>query len=785
MSEKASAKRMNKNAIYVLITIAVIVAYILIDGMGMFVNEYNLVSGSEAFANTRGSEIMQEADSAFIVRDMVFQQGCRIVYLILTLFPILFFALKYHISFKRDKSSDITRLIPYIRVFVGVMAFYYMLTLGTIFSHEVFTTYFSFVSWKSFFRIVGAFALLGASITDLPAIWTDIKKFPTSHPRLYKILFVLVMATCSCCVLEFQVGSKMEMLSVMLVFNILYWVILQVFIDLITRNVKIGAIVSLVVAYLIGLINDVVFQFRGNYVMYGDLTVVRTALEVAGNYTYKPDRWFFVALVLLIMSVVATILLKFPKHGKASAKEVGIRAGIVVAIVAAVGVTFANGMLYKNIMGIGWDYNRNVTHAGYVPYFLSNMNAIKKVTLDGYDVQVASDALDNAEVQDNTEDISSPNIIIIQNEAFADLAVVYDIETNRDYMPYIHSMSENTQKGYLNMSITGGPTANTEFEILMRSTMNFLPYGSVPYTQYIDADLPTVAEVLRNQPNPYYTVAYHSYYSSGYSRVRVYDHFGFDESVFEDNFRDDYPESDLVRELMSDSADYRRVIELYEDFRRESDAPWFCFNVTIQNHGGYTQEYYPSEENNIYVTNFEATDSINSYLSLISVSDGAFRELIEYFENCDEPTIIVMYGDHQPNLDEEASAILSQHVLENDNSSFCNFYVPYVIWANFDIEEEDYLGYEGHPAVMNTISTNYLASVVFDIAGVELSDYDRYLLDLHERIPALTALGLWDSEGNYYPSPASSPYADDLSTLEMIQYNLIFDDDNRLTDRFE
>ena len=161
---------------------------------------------------------------------------------------------------------------------------------------------------------------------------------------------------------------------------------------------------------------------------------------------------------------------------------------------------------------------------------------------------------------------------------------------------------------------------------------------------------------------------------------------------------------------------------------------------------------------------------------MIKVSDNAFRELIEYFSNCDEPTIIAMYGDHQPSFDDDANEVLNNHT--KDGGDINKYYVPYVIWANYDIEEEDSFG------KLNTLSTNYFASTVFKYAGVRLSDYDQYLLDLHERIPAITALGVWDSDGTRYVSPKGTPVADNMTTLEMIQYNLIFDDNKRLKERF-
>lgn len=769
----------NKNILFAFFALVVVAIYLLFDGYNMFKFSSDYMNGSDLYNNAMSTDLRSIPDSSDIMKDMVEQHIARTINLGIVLFPIVFLALRFHISFKSKKDSSLMRLIPYFRVIFGLLLYYYLIALGTVFSHELFTNYYSFGHWLSFFRIVGAFTAFGCCIMDWPVFLSSIKSLPSRHPRLYKVVFILFIALWSCMILEFQSGSKMCMASSMLFYNVIYWIILQALVDVITRNVKIGAFVSLGFAYVIGLINDIVYQFRGNYVIYGDLTVVRTAMEVAGNYTYKTTFWFWLAIGLLISAIVVTILLKFPKHGKPQAKEILIRFCIAVVIVTGVFVTFHNGMLYKRIMGVAWDYNKNVSHAGYIPYFMSNMNSIAKVDVDGYDAQLAADALDSASAL-GSDSFSSPNIIIIQNEAFSDLSILYDIETNKDYMPYIHSLTENTQKGYLNMSITGGPTANSEFEFLTRSTMGFMPYGSVPYTQYINADIPSVPQVLENQTTPYHTVAYHSYYSSGYSRTNVYTHFGFDEIVFENDFRADYPESDRQRDYLSDSADYRRVEQLYEEFRSSSDAPWFCFNVTIQNHGGYTQTFYPDEDDRIYVTNFDAPDSLNSYLSLVKTSDDAFRELIEYFSQCDEPTIIAMYGDHQPKLDPDAIEALADYSGDTLN----NYYVPYVIWANYDIEEVDTLGDSDHEPILNTLSTNYFASTVFELAGIELSDYDRYLLDLHEDVPAITAIGVWDSEGNYYPSIDACPYSDELSALQMVQYNLIFDDDGRLTDRF-
>ena len=74
------------------------------------------------------------------------------------------------------------------------------------------------------------------------------------------------------------------------------------------------------------------------------------------------------------------------------------------------------------------------------------------------------------------------------------------------------------------------------------------------------------------------------------------------------------------------------------------------FNVTVQNHGGYVGNR-GFVDTDIQVTNsMLSSDEVEQYVTLAKKSDEAFEELIKYFEKVDEPTIIVMFGDHQPPL---------------------------------------------------------------------------------------------------------------------------------------
>ena len=115
------------------------------------------------------------------------------------------------------------------------------------------------------------------------------------------------------------------------------------------------------------------------------------------------------------------------------------------------------------------------------------------------------------------------------------------------------------------------------------------------------------------------------------------------------------------------------------------------------------------------------------------MTDTDLSNLINYFSNVDEKTIIVFFGDHQPN-DTVASSVLAANGMDYQNLSTSElelrYQVPYVMWANYDIEE----------AVDQDTSVNYLAANMLKTAGVATSDYQNFLLELEKQYPIISAV---------------------------------------------
>ena len=217
----------NRNICFVIFTLLIIFAYLLFDGLGMFISTYKFIGGDKVFEENGLLNLQERADSSYIVKEMITLQISRVINLAVFLFPILFITLKYRISFKVNSGMGVCRYIPYIRCFLGALSFYYILTLGTKFSHEVFTNYYSFGSWSFLFRIVASFAVSSAFFVRWQKLIKGIRSFPVVHPNWLKFFFIVCISICSCMLLEFQAASKMNMDSNMIFFivQLLYFVL--------------------------------------------------------------------------------------------------------------------------------------------------------------------------------------------------------------------------------------------------------------------------------------------------------------------------------------------------------------------------------------------------------------------------------------------------------------------------------------------------------------------------------------------------------------------------------
>ena len=527
------------------------------------------------------------------------------------------------------------------------------------------------------------------------------------------------------------------------------------------------------IAWGIGMANHYLISFRGRTLFPGDFLTLRTAANVAGNYDYRPDsmQW----LTIGIFAAVLVLLSFLPREEKRLFDWRGFApaaVGTAVFLAAFFGTGWVEGLGIEPSM---WTTRGN----GLVLNFTVCLKYMKVEKPDSYSQETLaalagespSDAADTAASADGG--IRPVNVIVIMNESLSDLSVLPGVETNMDAMPFLRSLTENTVKGYAYSSVFGGTTANSEYEFLTGNTTAFLPAGTVPYQMYVSDGDPSL--VGQMEALGYTTIAAHPYRSSGWNRPTVYADYGFDEVYFESDFQDRaYMRGDERTGYVTDRCDYENLIRWYEE--KEEGQPLFLFNVTMQNHSAY-QMAWTNLPKEVWLTGEleNRFQTVNQYLSLVYQSDQAFEDLIDYFSQVEEPTMILLFGDHQPQV---ATNFYTDVLGTNPDTADAQKkqMVPFVLWANYDIPEAQ--GVE--------LSLNYLSALLMDTANLPMTGYQKFLSQLWETAPVINTVGIRDAQGNWYGENAALPEELDgaIEDYKVLLYNNVFDKKDRVESFF-
>ncbi len=519
-----------------------------------------------------------------------------------------------------------------------------------------------------------------------------------------------------------------------------------------TASFPVSATVAVILGLLFNMASYVLGNFRGTPFIPTDILAINTAANVASNYKFTFE-WQPVSAILLAAFAIGAVW-AFPLKIKFKKSRIFCRlAGAAAFIVLAVSFYAVD---YMNVDIDVFDQT-HATHTHGTAYnFFINARKMQIHKPGGYDESAVLADLDK--LDENTDyKGKKPNIIVIMNESYSDLTVINDFDTNISYNKFFKSLDKNTIRGELLVSPFGGYTCNTEFEFLSGLSMGLLPSGVAPYLQYINKECPYFLPAYMNSLG-YKTVALHPYYANGWNRETVYPLMGFDEFISIENMGDYQDENtfETVRSYYSDNTSYSAVIEQFE---RKGNKPLFMFNVTMQNHGGYT--YSDSRLESVKITGMKGEyPNTENYLSLLKKSDDALEILIDYFKRCEEPTIVVFFGDHQPAIESEFYEELYDSPLEelSDEELLNRYKVPFFIWANYDIDSKTDV----------ETSVNYLSGLVLDTAGLPRNKINLFLDDINSEIPRINASGHYDANGNWNDNDPDT--SDTLRDYNYIEY---------------
>lgn len=520
-----------------------------------------------------------------------------------------------------------------------------------------------------------------------------------------------------------------SMAFIYVLINALILFLVQVLIYIVFRKKRVAMISVLLISLAFGIANDALYILRDSPLIPAFLGSLGVAADVANGTTIELTAnslvaFSFAALWFLVISSI--------KEGKIKISKLSYvkQLGAYSAVFAVILVASVNYFVRQNGVGVNlWRPSRTYFVEGS-PYSFYRIFANQILTAPkGYDEENVEETLEEYYNKDvGLKEGQKPNIIMVQSEALADYYGKGDLKLNKDPLEFQKSLKENTIQGNTYVSVLGGGTVNSEYEALSSIPLTFFPLGAYPFQQYVKDGHTSIAKVLEDQG--YETFITHPSKPTNYSRQEAWPNLGFSNIAFEPDY-DTSEDNYIGNHFMKDSLAYDKLIEQYEN---KGDKPLFSYLVSMQNHGSYQSNVEGGE---IKVLNDTGADDqgANQYLNFLKLSDYDLKNLVEYFKSYDEPTIICIFGDHQPqNYDVFMDLIKSGG--EYDNTDV--FHTPLTIWANYDIKEEEDVN----------ISLNYLTPYLLKKAGgIKLSAYHKLSLDMMEDYPILTTKQIYNSEG--------------------------------------
>lgn len=521
--------------------------------------------------------------------------------------------------------------------------------------------------------------------------------------------------------------QRIEMFSAALILNVCIYYGAFLSVLFLTKRKGVATLITTIFWGIVGFANAMLLQFRQTPVLPWDLLSVNTALDVSGKYHLNfTSRFILVIIAFLILISIGCATLN-DKINIKGVKRVGLSVlSVFLTVIISFTCHLPNLRNYIPFNDSTFYMDAYYSQNGFAFSFLRMLGSNKIEKPDGYDTAAVQEELtDNTVVQGS----NNPNIIVIMNESLSDLTVLNkNLKTNQKLLPYINSLSKNTVRGNVVCSVKGGNTANSEFEFLTSLPTAFTPRGSIPYQQFINKQTTSLISFLSERN--YDTYSFHPAAKSNWQRDRVYPLLGFKNICFEEEMKKNLIQNPLlIRGVISDRTTYDYVIRDFEN--RDKTKGFFEFCITLQNHGGYENPTSFGYAPDVHAEGIKS-DELSTYLSLANESDRAFKYITDYFSKIKEPTVILIFGDHQP------ASNITDLVKSADCSQLDEYKTPYVLWANYDIDTKN---------EYNEISINYLPLLLLEKCNIPLNNYYKQIQSAYTAYPVTSVMGILSNTG--------------------------------------
>ena len=499
------------------------------------------------------------------------------------------------------------------------------------------------------------------------------------------------------------------------------------------------------------------FRISGEYLTPADLILAGEAASISKEMNIEIEGNVVMGVLLSIVSMLAAYKWDIFRIEKKYRVLCSIIFGTLFFTTAVIGAKVSplgeEMQVQSQSITVNEQYNEN----GFIVGFTQEIVEMIIEAPEGYSEEKVERLLKPYATELANEPFVKPNMIMIMSESLFDITRLENIDFSENPLGHFKDYQTQYAGGNIATEVYGGRTAQTEYEVLTGHSVYFTDPQNIAYMQLVDENTPSIPKLLKEEG--YKTFALHGYEKNFFSRNRAYKDLGIDTFIASE----DIENPDLARGYISDDALVDEIIKIYET---KGDEPLFCHVVTMQNHMPYTDSY---TANGITASGGDLSSiqesMITTYANGVKDSDKALERLTKYFSEQEEPTIIVMYGDHLPALGDQYDIYKQLQYIEGDfDKEDCyNLYqTPFVIWNNYGLPTKDF----------GTLDASYLGSQVLNYIGYNKDPYMNYLLDANKVLKGYGEYFQIDHEGLLKQrDELSDQEAKTLEELWMIQYN--------------
>lgn len=337
--------------------------------------------------------------------------------------------------------------------------------------------------------------------------------------------------------------------------------------------------------------------------------------------------------------------------------------------------------------------------------------------------------------QDEIDLVHPDNVIVLLIESFQD---VRDLpwKTHASVTPTYYKMEKSGFSGRLISPVFGGKSINAEFELLTGFTHIFTPQGSMPYKDFVNKKIPSIAWQLKEKK--YTTNVIQVVKMLGYGYKTIYENLGFDNKY---SLHKHIPgiSLDPTKRFGSSEAIARQILDILE---RQDKS--FVFAFPNSSHAPWKLSDYPDNSINLTNQNIDKDEAeeIIAYYNALNHIDLLFSLLYQWAENSDEKTLILVIGDHQP-------ALKARHLIKGgaEKNKIQNHTVPYLFWANYPI---NYQSLE-----VDLTSMNLVGGILLDLMQIKPTGFFIFNKTLREYYQAFSFV-LIEQKSNQFSKPPAS-----------------------------